>query len=111
MEQGSQGIRCHGRLISYQILVWHSETIILIEAFMSHTASGRPTGPLTELTGEDLATWALQTAHSVGLAQAVQQYPEQVIRAAEAARNTLKALEDDMSGTSSCDRPTWDLSI
>ncbi|MBV7483151.1 hypothetical protein [Bordetella sp. BOR01] len=65
---------------------------------------------MSALSDEDLPAWALHAARCAGLGQAVHQHPDQVVRAAAAARNTLKALQDDMSGIAQLSRPTWGLS-
>lgn len=77
---------------------------------MSNTVAATPLGPLSALSDEDLPAWAIHAARCAGLDKAVQQYPEQVVRAAATARNTLKAVQDDMSGVALLSRPTWELS-
>lgn len=77
---------------------------------MSNTVPATPVGPLSALSDEDLSAWAMHAARCAGLGKAVQQYPEQVLRAAITARNTLNAVQDDMSGVAQLSRPTWELS-
>ena len=77
---------------------------------MSNIVPATPLGPISALSDEDLPVWAMLAARCAGLDKAVQQHPEQVVRAAATARNTLMAVQDDMSGVALLSRPTWELS-
>lgn len=77
---------------------------------MSNAVSATPIGPLSALSDDDLPAWAMHVARCAGLDKAVREYPEQVLRAATTARNTLSAVQDDMSGIALLARPTWELS-
>jgi len=77
---------------------------------MTNRMPADPCGPLAAVPEQDLPAWAWQAARRAGLDKAVHEYPEQVAQAAAAARRTLLALQDDMSGMAGPSRPTWRLS-
>jgi len=77
---------------------------------MSNTVPPHAHGPLVAVPEDSLPAWAIQVACGAGLGKAAREYPEQVVRAAASARDTLKALQDDMPGTARAARPTWSLS-
>ncbi len=69
-----------------------------------------PLEPLLPTSDDTFQEWALQRAYSVNLGKIAREYPEQFVRAAAAARATLRALEEDLPGRDMASRPTWELS-